>query len=186
MAVAQKHMSLEEFLELPEEKPALEFEDGMVSQKVSPKPNHSRIQSVFDRRFFQTAETRKLAMAFPELRTTFGGRSYVPDVAVFLWDRLPIKTDRSFISDVHEPPDIVIEIVSPKQSVTALLGKCVWYTENGVKIAVLVDPEELSVFLFRPDQAPVRLDSDERIALDDVLPEFDLTVRELFDSLHAP
>ncbi len=186
MAVTQSQMTVEEFLTLPEEKPALEYEDGMVSQKVSPKPNHSRIQSVFDRRFFQTAETRKLAMAFPELRTTFGGRSYVPDVAVFLWDRLPIRTDRSFISDVHEPPDIVIEIVSPKQSVTALLSKCVWYTENGVKIAVLVDPEEQSVFLFRPDRAPVRLESDERIALDDVLPEFDLTVRELFDSLYAP
>ena len=186
MAVAQTEMTLEDFLQLSEEKPALEFEDGVVSQKVSPKPNHSRIQSVFDRRFFQAAETRKLAMAFPELRATFGGRSYVPDVAVFLWDRLPIRTDRSFVSDVHEPPDIVIEIVSPKQSVTALLGKCVWYTENGVKIAVLVDPEEQSVFRFRPNQALVVLESDDRIALDDVLPEFDLTVRELFDSLRAP
>jgi len=186
MVVAQSQMTLEEFLQLPDEKPALEFEDGTVSQKVSPKPNHSRIQSVFDRRFFQTAETRKLAMAFPELRTSFAGRSYVPDMAVFLWDRLPIRADRSFISDVHEPPDIVIEIVSPKQSVSALLGKCVWYVENGVRIAILVDPEEQSVFLFRPGQALVVLGSDDRIALDDVLPEFDLTVRELFDSQRVP
>jgi len=185
MAIAQTHMTLDEFLLLPEEKPALEFADGMVSQKVSPKPNHSRIQSVFDRRFFE-AETRKLAMAFPELRTTFGGRSYVPDVAVFLWDRLPIRSDGSFVSDVHDPPDIVIEIVSPAQSVTGLLGKCVWYTENGVRIAILVNPEERSVVVFRPDQPLVVLGTDDRIALDDVLPDFDLTVRQLFDSLVVP
>lgn len=185
MAVSAARMTVEEFLTLPEDEPALEFEDGMVSQKVSPKTKHSRIQSAFDRHVYRMAETRKLAMSFPELRTSFGGRSYVPDVAVFRWDRLPVNADGSFVNDVREPPDVAVEIVSPEQSVTALVRKCVWYTDNGVKIAVLVDPDDESVVIFRPGQAPEVLGGDDKVALDDVLPDFELTVRELFDSLHV-
>ena len=36
MAIPEQRITLEEFLQLPEEKPALEFEDGMVTQKVPP------------------------------------------------------------------------------------------------------------------------------------------------------
>ncbi len=37
-------LTLERFLRLPEAKPALEFIDGKVVQKVSPKRTHSTIQ----------------------------------------------------------------------------------------------------------------------------------------------
>ena len=43
MTIAQR-MTLEAFLRLPEEEPALEFADGMVTQKVSPKFHHSALQ----------------------------------------------------------------------------------------------------------------------------------------------
>ena len=44
MAVAEQPLTLEAFLDLPDKKPALEFEEGTVSQKVSPKGKHSLIQ----------------------------------------------------------------------------------------------------------------------------------------------
>lgn len=183
MAVTQTHMTIDEFLKLPEEEPALEFEDGTVSQKVSPKGKHSRLQSEFEDHVRHPSEARKLAMAFPEIRTSFSGRSYVPDVAVYRWDRIPRDADGSIANDFVDPPDIAVEIVSPQQSVTALVRKCVWYVDHGVKIAVLIDPDDESVFLFRPGQPPEVLGSNDRIALDEVLAEFDLTVRKLFDSL---
>jgi len=41
----RERMTLERFLELPEEKPALEFEpDGTVTQKMSPTVKHILIQ----------------------------------------------------------------------------------------------------------------------------------------------
>ena len=183
MAVSQTYMTVEEFLKLPEEKPALELDDGIVSQKVSPKGKHSRLQAAFEGHITRLAEARKLAMAFPELRTSFGGRSYVPDVAVFGWDRIPVDADGTIANDVIDPPDIAVEIVSPEQSVNALVRKCVWYTDNGVKISVLIDPQDESVVLFRPGLAPEVISGDDRIALDEVLADFELTVRELFDSL---
>lgn len=83
MAVVRRGISLEKFLELPEEEPALEFEDGEVSQKVSPKGRHSTLQSVLCETFNRLGRPRKLALAFPELRATYAGRSYVPDVSVY-------------------------------------------------------------------------------------------------------
>ncbi len=44
MAVTQRRMTLEEFLALPEEKPALEYEDGVVTQKMPPQGKHASLQ----------------------------------------------------------------------------------------------------------------------------------------------
>lgn len=183
MAVSTTTMTLDEFLQLPEDEPALEYEDGMVSQKVSPKAKHSRLQGAFAEHINWLSVQRKLAMAFPELRTSFGGRSYVPDVAVFQWDRIPVEPDGMLSDSVDEPPDIAVEIVSLEHNVMALFRKCVWYIEHGVKIALLVDPYDQSVMVFRSGQQVKVLDGGESIALGDVLPGFALTVRELFDSL---
>ena len=43
MAVAGRRMTLEEFLALPEEEPALEYADGEVTQKVSPNCWHGKL-----------------------------------------------------------------------------------------------------------------------------------------------
>ena len=89
MAISQQPLTLEEFLKLPEKKPALEFEDGVVTQKVAPKGRHSALQFDLAERFNHFARPLRLARAFPELRTTFGGVSRVPDVAVYRWERIP-------------------------------------------------------------------------------------------------
>lgn len=183
MAIAQQRLTLDEFLKLPEEEPALEYEYGRVIQKVSPKVHHSRLQSFLVGLFNRVAERRKLALAFSELRTTFGGYSYVPDVSVYRWDRLPRNVTGRLSPEIFEPPDIAVEIASPGQSVNFLARRCVWYTANGVRVAVLVDPDDESVLVFRPDQVPQALRAQDPIQLADVLPRFKLTVQELFDSL---
>lgn len=186
MAVSQTQMTIEAFLNLPEEEPALEFEDGMVSPKVSPKTKHSRLQLFLAGRMNDIAEPGEIAFAFPELRATFGGRSYVPDVSVIRWDRTPFDENGDFADDIFEPPDVVVEIVSPSQHVTALVRRCIWYVENGVQIALLVDSGDRSVFQFRPGINPIVLTGDDVIALDGVLDDFTLTVGELFEKLHNP
>jgi Uma2 family endonuclease len=184
MAVTQASMTVEEFLTLPEDKPALEFEDGMVSQKVSPTKKHSTLEVAFAERVNANAASTKTAYAFTELRVTFGGRSYVPDVAVLRWDRIQFDEDGTVSDDnVVDPPDIAVEIVSPGQSVAFLIRKCVWYTENGVLVAMLVDPKDRSVILFCPGQSLRVLEGEDSIPLDDVLAGFQMTVNELFDSM---
>lgn len=183
MALTERRTSLEEFLKLPEEKPALEYFDGKVTQKVSPKTRHSRLQGVIVERINAFARPLRAAEAFPELRVTFAGSSSVPDVVVLQWNRIPYDDNGLLVDDLFLAPDIAIEIVSPEQSPNALIRKSLQYVANGVRIALLVDPDDQSVLALRQGHEPQVLRDADRINLDEVLPGFALTVAELFRSL---
>jgi Uma2 family endonuclease len=183
MAITEREMTLEQFLALRERKPALEYEDGRITRKASPKGKHSTLQGTVVSLINEQARPPKNALAFPELRTTWNRRSYVPDVSVYRWARIPIDAAGEIENDFFEPPDVAVEILSPRQSVTKAFQRCLWYVTHGVAIALLVDPTDRSIFSFRPDRIPLSLVGSDRIDLDDVLPGFNLTVQALFDSL---
>jgi len=178
-----RRMTLDEFLALPETKPALEYVAGRVTQKVAPQGQHALLQSDIVQRVNSVARPQKLALALPELRTTYAGLSRVPDVAIYLWGRIPRQADGRIANRFTDPPDIAVEIVSPDQAATDLFDKCIWYVKNGVKIALIADPARDVVLRFRPDALPDVLRGDDRIDLDAVLPGFELTVAQVFGSL---
>src|SRR4051812_26640462 len=109
MAITRQGLTLEEFLALPEKKPALEYENGVITQKVAPKLHHSLLQLQMANLFNRYTVPSKLAYAVPELRSTFAGRSRVPGVAVVRWDRLPRLPNGEVAEDqLYEPPLIVV------------------------------------------------------------------------------
>lgn len=183
MVIARQPLSLEEFLRLPEEEPPLEYENGVVTQKMSPEIMHAAIQAAFTARVDAFAVAKRLARAFPELRVTFAGRSVVPDVAVFRWDRVPVDANGRLRGDVTIPPDVAVEIVSPEQSVRVLMQKCLHYVANGVPLALLLNPEDEMALLFRSNAVPLTLRGDDGIDLSEVLPGFELTVGQVFEAL---
>ncbi len=170
MAVVRGQLTLEEFLRRPERKPALEFEDGEVTQKASPGGQHSLLQTKVSELVNRALEPGKIALAFVELRTTFAGRSYVPDVSVFRWDRIPLTDDGIVSDEFFSPPDLAIEIVSPKQSLSKLIRRCLWFVDHGVPLALLLDPDDESIRLFSPGQSPTLLQGSDAIDLGDLLP----------------
>src|SRR4051794_30593505 len=111
-AVGQE-MTLDEFLALPETKPALEYDGRRVTQKVAPQGRHVLLQLKLSNRINDFTEPHKLALALPELRTTYSGLSRVPDVAVYLWERIPRQANGRIGDRFTEPPDLAVEIVSP-------------------------------------------------------------------------
>jgi len=183
MAVLPREMELARFLELPEQKPALEYEDGRITQKASPRSQHGLIQAGLAELFGQFARPRKIAVTFTELRATSGRRSYVPDLSIVRWPRLTVDASGEITNEFSDIPDLAIEIVSPDQSVTALVRHCLWYVANGAAVALLIDPADKSVLSFRPNQVTGSLADSDRIELDDVLPGFELTVQQVFDLL---
>ncbi|TAK25420.1 MAG: Uma2 family endonuclease [Chloroflexota bacterium] len=183
MAISRRQLSLEQFLQLPEEEPALEYEEGQVERKMTPKLRHSALHSELLIRLTATARRRNRARVCVDLRTTFGGRSYVPDLSVFLTVRVPHQPDGALVDDVLLPPDIAVEIISPDQRLSRLIRRCTWYVENGVCVALLVVPDDESVLVFRPGRPVQVVRSDERVELEDVLPGFSLTARRLFAAL---
>ena len=68
-----KTLTLEEFLKLPETKPASEYINGKVVQKPMPPGKHSKLQGKLVTAINQVVEGQKIALAFPGLRCTLVG-----------------------------------------------------------------------------------------------------------------
>ena len=185
MAITQRRMTLAEFLELPEEEPALEYFGGEVTKKVSPKIRHGALQGASASMVNDFGVPRKLARALPETRTTYEGTSTVPDVVVFRWDRIPEDEHGELPEEVFTYPDIAIEVISPGQTVRSLSGRCRWYVDNGVSVALLVEPRGRFIRVFRRRQEAVDVRGGDPIDLGDVIPAFSFTADELFASLKA-
>jgi Uma2 family endonuclease len=152
--VPEKTLTLEAFLECPETKPASEYIDGQIIQKPMPQGKHSRLQGRFVPTINDIVETQRIASAFPELRCTFGGRSTVPDIAVFTWARIP-KDDRGWVENVFKAaPDWTIEILSPDQSPNRVTRNIVHCLQHGCQLGWLVDPEDETVLAYPPGKSP--------------------------------
>jgi len=108
-----------------EQEPPLEFTDGVIAQKVSPKGRHSILQRELIKRLDRAAQVTRVAQVFPELRTSFAGASRIPDISVYRRERIPFDANGLILDDFTEPPDMAIEIVSPEQSVNALVRRCI-------------------------------------------------------------
>lgn len=179
-----KALTLEEFLKLPETEPASEYIDGTVIQKPMPQGKHSVLQGEMVKQVDATLESEKIARAFPELRCTFGGRSIVPDVSVFLWHRVPRDGDGTVANIFAIAPDWTIEILSPDQSVTRVMQNILHCLQHGSQLGWLIDPAENLVLVYTPDQ---RVEAFE--AAHSVLPvpafatNLKLSLGEIFDWL---
>jgi Uma2 family endonuclease len=179
-----KGITLEEFLKLPETEPASEYIDGQIIQKPMPQGKHSTIQGESVTTINAMLKRQKIARAFPELRCTFGGRSIVPDVAVFTWDRIPRDENGEIANVFQTAPDWTIEILSPDQSVTKVTKNILHCLGFETQMGWLIDPEEQTVIVYIRNQQPVFLDEPEALL---PVPEFastlKLTVGELFSWL---
>lgn len=152
MSTATQPLTLEEFLALSETKPASEFINGQIIQKLIPQGEHSRLRSKLSAAINQASEARKTAYAFTELRCSFGGESIIPDIAVFRWDDIPRAASGRVANRFLTPPDWAIEILSPDQSETKVLGNLLHCSEHGTELGWLMNPKEETVLLVLPDQ----------------------------------
>ena len=146
--------SLEEFLKLPETKPYSEYIKGKIEQKPMPQGEHSIIQTSLSTAINGIVKPQKIALALTELRCTFGGRSIVPDISVFTWERI-VKTDQGRIANRFTThPDWIIEILSPEQSANKIIDKIVFCINQGTEIGWLIDPQDESVMIIKSNQLP--------------------------------
>lgn len=177
-----KTLTLEEFLKLPETKPVSEYINGEIIQKPMPKTRHSRLQAKFTTKINYATEEKQIAYAFPELRCTFGGRSIVPDVAILLWNRIEFDEEGELVDDVLIAPDWTIEILSPEQSSNRVTGNILHCLDHGCLLGWLVDPDDKSILIFRPNRQPELFKgSDKLIVLDGT--DIELTAEEVFNWL---
>lgn len=178
-----KTLSIEEFLKLPETKPASEYIDGHIYQKPMPQGKHSTLQIELASNINQVGKAKKLAYAFTELRCTFGGRSIVPDIAVFEWQRIPLDANGQIANKFEIPPDWIIEILSPEQSPNRVISKILFSLENGAKLGWLLDASDKSIMVFEPNKLPQFKENIDILPVLGVLENWQLTVADVFNWL---
>lgn len=164
-------MTEAEYLALPEEKPYLEYVDGLVLQKPMPNADHRRLVNYVSIELGLYARGTH-GDAGPEGRIRLGEvpNYRIPDAAY--WAPGQPSGDDSI-------PTFAVEVRSPDQTMDELRAKCRFYRRNGVGACWLIDPESRSVELFEGDAdgKPLGLDAELTSVL---LPGFSLALKDLF------
>ncbi|MCG5061607.1 MAG: Uma2 family endonuclease [Limnoraphis sp. WC205] len=99
-----------------------------------------------------------------------------PDVSFVLRDRLP-RSIRYFASLV---PDLVVEVKSQSDRLKKLRDKIQIYIEQGVQVAIIIDPDTCQVEVYQPDQPVIVLGNGDILTVPELLPEWELVIEELW------
>ncbi len=105
-----------------------------------------------------------------------------PDVSFVEESRFRSMT-RDSEGFLYGAPDLSVEILSPSNTVKAMEEKAVEYFENGSKIVWIVNPDDQTVLILRPDGSEKVLNVRDILDGEDVIPGFSLVVSELFEDL---
>ena len=170
-------LTLDQFLEMRETKPASEYACGEAFQKPMPNWDHSTVQTFLATVLFTFLAETKIGRVVTEFRCIFGPpgreRTYVPDLSYVARARLP--SERSFAErHLHAAPDLAIEILSPDQHMAHFLDKIQFYLLYGVRLVWVIDPATETIAVQAPGEEAYVLRSG------DVLPGFSVPVDDIF------
>ena len=181
-SLSTKNLSIEEFLALPETKPASEYIDGQIYQKQMPQFQHSTFQIEIATAINLIGKPQKLAFAFPELRCNFGNVSIVPDIAVMRWANIPFLPNKRVANQVPVAPDWIIEILSPDQSPLRVMNKISSAITNGSELGWLISPAQDFIMVYEGDRFPEKMSGKDVLPVLDVL-NWQVTVDNVFNLL---
>jgi Uma2 family endonuclease len=172
-------LTLQEFLALPEGDVTYEFVDGHAVPKVSPKFFHSTLQAALI--VLIRAWCQDKGRVCPEWAVILErqGQTWVPvpDLTYISYERLAASWKRNEACPAI--PELVIEIISPDQSMKELESKAIDYLNARVSRVWIVDSEAQSIKVFYSGGAS-QLYTDTMPIVDPLLPGLELTPRQVF------
>lgn len=103
----------------------------------------------------------------------------IPDVSFISWDRFP---DRRLPQEPipHVAPDLAVEVLSQGNTEAEMQRKLRDYFEAGTRLIWYVQPATRSVRVYTSPDQEVLLRFDDTLTGGDVLPGFELPLRDLF------
>jgi Uma2 family endonuclease len=113
------------------------------------------------------------------IRTPQGESVLAPDIAFIRRERLPDgEFPPGFCSIV---PDLVVEVVSPRDSYADVQAKAREWLAGGVAVVWIVDPQRRVVEVLQSENERQLLGEGEILTGAPVLPNFQISVRALFE-----
>lgn len=164
-------MTPEQFLALPEEKPYLEYVDGMVVQKPMPTSEHALL-------------VMELGLHMGLYRRDHGGalgaeaRAALGDLPSYRLPDVSYWAPNNKVGD-DKLPSVAVEIRSRSQTLEELREKCRVFRRAGVETCWLIDPVARTAELFEGERDGVRVSQLSAACM----PSFELKVADLFAAL---
>ena len=110
----------------------------------------------------------------------------LPDVCFTPWDAIVDEDEEGPFQDT--PPALVVEVLSPSNTATAMLRKLSDYADAGGKLAWYVDPrrQEVDVYVAARLKSKKTLTTGDTLSGGKVLPGFTLPVERIFEDRRPP
>ncbi|MEH2282969.1 MAG: Uma2 family endonuclease [Nostoc sp.] len=99
-----------------------------------------------------------------------------PDVSFVRADRLK-TSKRDFVELV---PDLMVEIKSKSDRIKPLVEKIQLFLQLGSTVGILIDPDKLTLTVYRLNQEPIVLQDNDKLTLPDLLLGWELVVSEIW------
>lgn len=185
MLQIKNHLTLEEFLALPEGDITYELVDGEARPKMSPKRFHSRLTGAVFTLLTPWCQNRGEIGIEWAITLKRNGRDWapIPDLLYISYTRLP--TDVLEDEACPIPPELVIEIISPDQTFGEMSEKATDYLNAGVLRVWVIDAKAKSVTIFYPDAPPQTKRGEANLA-DSLLSGLQLTPQQIFQQAGIP
>jgi Uma2 family endonuclease len=126
----------------------------------------------------------RLGRVFPEMLFRInpeGSPQRRPDVAFVSYGRWPSDRKVADWNGWDVVPDLAIEVVSPSDSASEVLGKIREYFQAGVRRVWVVYPAERLVYVYESPTKNIILGEGDDLDGGDLLPGFQLSLVELFE-----
>ena len=182
MDVTHTRMTTAEYMAMPDDGKRYELHDGVLVEMPSASMLHNWIIVVLLRTLSALVIDQKLGYLAGD------GLDYILD------DGVVLKPDVSYMANVFPPfvthpkiaPDLAVEVLSSSNSASEISYKVNTYLGYGSRLVWIIDPQQKIVTVYQPGPESsiiVRvLKIDDTLTGGDVLPNFRLSVRELFEA----
>ena len=93
------------------------------------------------------------------------------------WDALEEADQQGF---AHICPDVVVELRSATDSLSALQDKMSEYVENGIRFGLLIDLKRKAVEIYRQNRKVEVIENPDKVSFDEAMPRFNLRMSGLW------
>lgn len=177
-----RKLTVEEFFRLHGNESHVELARGHVVRYPMPGADHGVVTSIanFELRAFVQANKLGRVMGNDTFVRIAADTTRGADVCFLSYAKWP-KEQKVTQGVLEVSPELVIEVRSPSDLWTELLGKVTEYIDAGVTAVVVLDPQTETAMVIRSDARQETFAKDATLTVEDVLPGFAVPVARFFE-----
>ncbi len=181
MTTQTKLMTAEELFDMPDDGCRYELVRGELIKMPPPGLYHGEYSGTIFASLHVHVRTNNLGKTYTEAGFRIGtdpDHVLAPDAAFIISQRL----DAIGEGPGYWPaaPDLVVEVISPSDRLARVNEKARDWLNAGTRMAIIVNPRRRDVTAHYPDREPGTLTEEDTLYGGDVVPGWELPVRNIF------